>query len=98
MQLQRILFDFSSLHLFVITPIVFCREERIRVGPDPDKDKKINPYITKFHQAAGLRPTKCQGKEVLEIIHYLLSSGVKVEDKNLIKIFKISELINALFR
>jgi len=79
MQLQRILFVFSSLHLFVIPPIVFCREERIRVGPDPDNDKKINPYITKFHQAAGLRPTKCQGKEVLEIINHLLSGGYSWE-------------------
>lgn len=38
-------------------------EERIKVGPGADKEKKINPYITKFHQGANLRPTKCQGKQ-----------------------------------
>lgn len=61
MQLERILLVFSSLHLLVITPVAFC-EERIKVGPNPEEGKKINPYITKFHETAGLRPTKCQGK------------------------------------
>ncbi|KAJ7390054.1 Protein canopy 3 [Desmophyllum pertusum] len=43
-------------------PIVTSKEaERIKVGPDVDKEpKKINPYITKFHETANLRPTKCQ--------------------------------------
>ncbi|KAL9968126.1 hypothetical protein ACROYT_G026459 [Oculina patagonica] len=40
-------------------PLVTC-EERIKVKPDPEKEKKINPYITKFHDTANLRPTKCQ--------------------------------------
>ena len=67
MELTRILVVFSclsSLYLLVVIPIVTSKEaERIKVGPDVDKEpKKINPYITKFHETANLRPTKCQGK------------------------------------
>ena len=54
------LLTFLSLYRLVILPIVTC-VETITVGTDP-KTKKTNPYITKFHEEAGSRPTKCQGK------------------------------------
>ena len=53
---------FSSLYVLFVIRNILC-EERIKVGPGADKEKKINPYITKFHQGANLRPTKCQGKQ-----------------------------------
>ncbi|XP_078377444.1 protein canopy 4-like [Oculina patagonica] len=59
MQLTTTLLGFSSFYLVVIMPLV-TGEERIKVKPDPEKEKKINPYITKFHDTANLRPTKCQ--------------------------------------
>ncbi|KAM7448545.1 Protein canopy 3 [Porites harrisoni] len=52
------LLTFLSLYWLVILPIVTC-VETITVGTDP-KTKKTNPYITKFHEGAGSRPTKCQ--------------------------------------
>lgn len=62
MQLTTVLLASSSLYLLVIMPNVTCREERIKIEPNPEKDKKVNPYITKFHDAANSRPSKCQGK------------------------------------
>ena len=54
------LLTFLSLYRLVILPIATC-VETITVGTDP-KTKKTNPYITKFHEGAGSRPTKCHGK------------------------------------
>ena len=51
-----------SVYLFIILPLVTCEVETITVGSD-SKTKRKNPYITKFHNEASLRPTKCQGKK-----------------------------------
>ena len=51
-----------SVYLFIILPLVTCEVETITVGSD-SKTKRKNPYITKFHDEASLRPTKCQGKQ-----------------------------------
>ncbi|XP_029194936.2 protein canopy 4-like [Acropora muricata] len=48
-----------SVYLFIISPLVTCEVETITVGSD-SKTKRKNPYITKFHDEASLRPTKCQ--------------------------------------
>ncbi|KAK2570471.1 Protein canopy 4 [Acropora cervicornis] len=48
-----------SVYLFIILPLVTCEVETITVGSD-SKTKRKNPYITKFHDEASLRPTKCQ--------------------------------------
>ena len=51
-----------NVYLFIILPLVTCEVETITVGSD-SKTKRKNPYITKFHDEASLRPTKCQGKQ-----------------------------------
>lgn len=61
--------------------IVTC-EERIRVGPDPDKEKKTNPYVDKFHETANLRPTKCHGKSFKHFTNFTLAlNNQRVEIK-----------------
>jgi len=59
MKLTRTLLAIFSIYFLVILPIVNCKVETINVNADP-KPKKKNPYITKFHETAGMRPTKCQ--------------------------------------
>lgn len=61
MKLTRILIALLSTWSLVLLPMVICKVEYVKVGEDP-KRNKTNPYITKFHETASMRPTKCHGK------------------------------------
>ncbi|XP_068716077.1 protein canopy 4-like [Montipora foliosa] len=59
MNSARIFIPLFSAYFLVILPLITCEIETITVGSD-SKTKKKNPYITKFHETASIRPTKCQ--------------------------------------
>ena len=61
MKLTRLLIALLSTWSLVLLPMVTCKVEYVTVGKDP-KRNKTNPYITKFHETASMRPTKCHGK------------------------------------
>ena len=63
MNLLRVFQVFFSLYLSIILSFVSCLEKVYdHIDLKNEKGNRKNPYIDKFHEMAGKRPTKCQGK------------------------------------